>query len=251
MKQVLIIEDDSLVAEVYSQKLRTEGIRVDVATDGREGLEMFRNRKVDLVLLDLLLPEINGVELLKEIRSEYSARELPVLVFTNAYLGGVLQQAWEAGANQVIPKAGIKSGTVVQMVKNALQDPPPAVVPTPPTGAVPEFDAAVRQQLLDTSAQTLAALWQPLKQLVSHQGRHRNNSSWCLGELFRLIRPLTTRAAIAGLDGVARMASALEALLKELRDKPERLSPPVLLTIAQGIDTLKLLFAHPETGPAK
>ena len=103
---------------------------VDVAADGRAGLETFQNRKPDLVLPDLLLPQINGVQLLKHIRTEFSPRELPVLVFTNAYLGGVLQQAWEAGANQVIPKAGIRPSLVVEMVKNALKDPPPAAVPT-------------------------------------------------------------------------------------------------------------------------
>jgi len=248
MKQILIVEDDSLVADVYSQKLRLEGLDVNIAPDGKAGLEMFRSRKIDLVLLDLMLPQINGVELLHQIRAEFTPRELPVLVFTNAYLGGVVQQAWEAGANQVIPKAGIKPSMVVQMVKNALKDPPPPAVPTTRRGSRTEFDPEVRQELLDTSSETLAALWRPLKHMAA-QGRHRDNHL-CFGELFRIIRPLTTRAALAGFDGIARMASALEGLLKELRDKPERLNPSVLLTIAQAIDTLKLLFAHPESGSA-
>ena len=248
MKQILIVEDDSLVADVYSQKLRLEGLGVNIAPDGKAGLDMFHNRKVDLVLLDLMLPQVNGVELLRQIRAEFNPRELPVLVFTNAYLGGVVQQAWEAGANQVIPKAGIKPSMIVQMVKNALRDPPPPAVPTAPRGSMTEFDPEVRRQLLDSSSETLAALWRPLKQLAS-QGRHRDNHL-CYGELFRVIRPLTTRAAIAGCDGIARMASALEGLLKELSDKPERLNPSVLLTMAQAIDTLKLLFVHPDSGSA-
>ena len=99
------------------------------SSGGRNGLDTFQNKKVDLVLLDLLLPQIDGVQLLKRIRSEFSPKELPVLVFTNAYLGGIIQQAWDAGANQVIPKAGVRSGQVIQMIKNALVDPPPAAVP--------------------------------------------------------------------------------------------------------------------------
>lgn len=249
MKHILLIEDDSLIADVYSQKLREAGFLVDVAADGKAGLEMFHNRKVDLVLLDLLLPQINGVELLKQIRSEFNPCELPVLVFTNAYLGGVVQQAWEAGANQVIPKAGIRPDLVVEMIKNAVTDPPPAAVPTARTAGNPELDPAVRQQLLDSSSKTLAALWRPLKQLAG-QGYHRDNHT-CFRELFRVVRPLTARAAIAGLEGIAQMSSSLEALLKDLCDKPERLSPSVLLTVAQAIDTLKLLFAHPSSESAR
>jgi CheY-like chemotaxis protein len=249
MKRILMIEDDSLVADVYSERLSAEGLVVDVAPDGESGLKMFRDRKVDLVLLDLVLPQMNGVELLKQIRSEFSPRDLPVLVFTNAYLGGVVQQAWEAGANQVIPKAGTKPNMVVQMVKNALKDPPPPAVKVKPMASKVEFDPTVRQELLGSSSETLAALWRPLKQLAG-QGHHDDNHQ-CFEELFRVIRPLTGRAVLAGLDGIARMCTALEALLKELRDKPERLGPSALLTIAQAIDTLKLLFAHPDSASAK
>jgi len=66
-----------------------------------------------------------------------------------------------------------------------------------------------------------------------------------------LFEPLTALASVAGLDGIAQMSAALEALLKELCDAPERLSPSVVLTIAQAIDTLKFLFAYPDGGWAK
>jgi DNA-binding response OmpR family regulator len=249
MKRILMIEDDSLVANVYSERLRAEGLIVDVAPDGDAGLKMFHDRKVDLVLLDLLLPQMSGVDLLKQIRSEFTPCDLPVVVFTNAYLGGAVQQAWEAGANQVIPKAGTRPNMVVQMVKNALKAPPPAAVKVKPIESKVEIDPTVRQELLGSSSETLAALWRPLKQLAG-QGHHDDNHQ-CFEELFQVIRPLTGRAVLAGLDGIARMFTALEALLKELHDKPERMNPSALLTIAQAIDTLKLLFAHPDSPSAK
>ncbi len=253
MKNILIVEDDPLVADVYSQKLRQEGFLVDVATDGRAGWERFHNRRVDLVLLDLLLPEIDGVKLLKQIRTKCSPRALPVLVFTNAYLGGAVQQAWEAGANQVIPKVGVTPGLVVQMVKNALEDPPPSAVPTTKTSGtsraqIPHLE--VRKKFLESSSPRIfAALWRPLKQLV-RQGYHPDNQT-CFRALFRVVRPLTASAAIAGLEGIAQMSAVLEALLKDLCDAPERLSPSVVLTIAQAIDTLRLLFTYPDGGSAK
>jgi len=249
MNRILIIEDDPLIADVYSQKLRAEGFAVDVAADGRAGLEMFHERKVDLVLLDLLLPQISGVQLLKQIRSEFGPQELPVLAFTNAYLGGVVQQAWEAGANQVIPKAGTKPSLVIQMVENALANPsPPGASPTRTTSKA-EFDPVVPKTFLDSSSETLAALWRPLKQLAG-QGCHPDNQT-CFRELLGVVRPLTTTAASVGLEGIAQMSSALEALLQELCEAPHRLSPSVLLTIAQVIDTLKSLFTYPHGGSAK
>src|SRR5882724_7330199 len=166
MKSILIVEDDPLVADVYSRKLRDEGFLVDVAADGKTGLEMFHNRKVDLMLLDLLLPEIDGVEVLKQVRAKCSPRTFPVLVFTNAYLGGAVQQAWEAGANQVIPKVGVTPKLIVQMVKNALEDPPPPAAPPAKAKAKTEtkveFDTELRKRFLDSSPKTFAALWRPL-----------------------------------------------------------------------------------------
>jgi DNA-binding response OmpR family regulator len=247
MKRILIVEDDSLIADVYSQKLRAEGFDVDVTVDGRTALKLFHDRRADLVLLDLLLPEVSGVDLLKQIRSEFGPTELPVLVFTNAYLGGIVQQAWEAGANQVIPKAGIKCSLVVAMIKNALANPPPSALPLAQATSSVEFDPVVRRHLLESSSKTLAALWRPLKRLAG-QGRRRDNHA-CFRELFRIVRPLTTKAALAGLERITQMSSALEGLLKELCDRPERSSPSVLLTIAQAIDTLTFLFAHPSDAP--
>lgn len=128
MKRILIIEDDPLIADVYRNKLCANGFAVDVADDGASGLDFFRNRKADLVLLDLMLPQVNGLEVLKAIRAQFGPQDLPVLVFTNAFLGGMVQQAWEAGANQVLTKATTTPKMIIDMIKNALNNPPPAAV---------------------------------------------------------------------------------------------------------------------------
>ena len=131
MKRILIIEDDPLIADVYRNKLCANGFAVDMADDGASGLDFFRNRKADLVLLDLMLPQINGLEVLKAIRTQFGPQDLPVLVFTNAFLGGMVQQAWEAGANQVLTKATMTPKMIIDMIKNALNNPPPAAVSRP------------------------------------------------------------------------------------------------------------------------
>ena len=104
MKRILIIEDNELVADVYEKQLRSEGFDVDVARDGESGLELYGRRKPDLVLLDLMLPQLGGVEVLSTIRSQSGARELPVVVLSNACAGGLKERAWDAGANEVLSK---------------------------------------------------------------------------------------------------------------------------------------------------
>src|SRR5439155_16290129 len=117
MKRVLIIEDDPLLGDVYRDKLTHEGFAVDVAVDGNSGLAKFWDRPAHLVLLDLMLPKVSGVDVIKAIRSQFRPEDLPVVVLTNSYLGGMVQSAWEAGASQVLNKASIASRLVVEIVE--------------------------------------------------------------------------------------------------------------------------------------
>jgi DNA-binding response OmpR family regulator len=238
MKRILIIEDDPLVADVYRNRLRNEGFAVDVATDGPSGLESFNKCRPDLVFLDLMLPQLSGVELLKTIRAHFSPRELPVFVFTNAYLGGIMQQAWEAGANQVVPKAGIGPKAVVQMIRNALDNPPPAA--TDSDERKTDLETKIRKQFLELAPQKLQSMWEPLRALAADPDNAEH-----LHCLSGKIRPLSAAATVAGLHSIAHLAGALEALFKDLCDKPQRLTPSVVLTMAQALDTLKFLLAHP------
>jgi DNA-binding response OmpR family regulator len=95
MKRILIIEDDRFIADVYQAKFHAEGFLVDTASNGRSGLKQFDLNQPDLALVDLMLPEINGVEVIRSMRARAGNRELPILVFSNAYLGGMVQEAWE------------------------------------------------------------------------------------------------------------------------------------------------------------
>jgi len=244
MKRILIIEDDPLVAEVYRNRLRDAGFAVDVAVDGPAGLESFNRCRPDLVFLDLMLPQLSGVEVLKTIRAHFSPRELPVFVFTNAYLGGIMQQAWEAGANQVVPKAGIGPNAVVQMIRNALDNPPPAA--TAADEHKTDLETEIRKQFLELAPQKLQSMWKPLRALAADPDNPEH-----LHRLSAKIRPLSATATLAGLDWIAQLAGALEALVKDLCDKPQCLTPSVVLTMAQVLDTLKFLLAHPERAVLK
>jgi DNA-binding response OmpR family regulator len=119
MKRILIVEDDRFIADVYQTKLRANGLAVDTAGDGRTGLQLFDQCRPDAVLVDLMLPDINGVELIRSMRSRAGAQQLPIIVLSNAFLVGLVRQAWEAGASQMLTKTS-RPGQVVQAVEKSL-----------------------------------------------------------------------------------------------------------------------------------
>ena len=245
MKRVLIIEDDPLIADTYRNEIADAGFIVDLAVTGESAIEMFKDKRPDLVLLDLMLPGINGLDVLETIRSTADIRELPVFVFTNAYLGGMVQQAWEFGANLVLTKISHTPKQVVQLIKSALEE--PQLTDLKANGPIalqerhPGQMAWFQTKLLQTAAHTRSALKQSLRLLATHPTNHAN-----VLELYAKAHPLASLATFAGLEPLAQMAEAFEGFLKELIDKRAPITPSVLLTIAQALETLDFLVEHHE-----
>ncbi len=120
MKKVLIVEDDAIIANIYQRKLQMDGFQVQHAADGELAMEMIKCNLPTIVLLDLQLPKANGIEVLKFIRSREESRTLPVVVFTNSYLGTLVQSAWKAGANKCLTKAICTPKQVSDVLKATL-----------------------------------------------------------------------------------------------------------------------------------
>src|SRR5437762_314348 len=120
MKKILIVEDDQIVANIYKNKFSVEGFQVEIAFDGEKGLDMVRSFRPDAVILDLMLPKITGVELMRKIRSERDFEHLPVIVFSNTYLTNMVQEAWKAGATKCLSKANCTPKQVINVVRTAL-----------------------------------------------------------------------------------------------------------------------------------
>ena len=147
MKKVLIVEDDAIIANIYQRKLQMDGFQVQHAADGELAMEMIKSNLPSIVLLDLQLPKANGIEVLKFIRSREESKVLPVVVFTNSYLGSLVQSAWKAGANKCLTKAICTPKQVSDVLKATLAGeesaggPPEEhasiVMPTAPAAASP------------------------------------------------------------------------------------------------------------------
>src|SRR5207249_2766038 len=122
MKKILIVEDDQIVANIYRNKFSLDGFQVEVALDGHVGFELVRSFRPDAVILDLMVPRITGVELVKKIRSEPGLEKLPVIVFSSTYLTGMVQEAWKAGATKCLAKANCTPKQVIELIQGELSN---------------------------------------------------------------------------------------------------------------------------------
>src|SRR6058998_3983688 len=133
MKKMLIIEDDVIVGHIYLRKFQGEGFQVELAGDGESGLAATLKSKPDVVILDLMLPKLSGVEVLKKLRTEPTTRDLPVVVLSNAYMSSLVQEAKQAGANYCVIKANCTPKQLAEIVNKTMGAFPPA--DTAPTAA--------------------------------------------------------------------------------------------------------------------
>ena len=98
MAKILLVEDDTILVEMYQAKFELEGHQVRVATNGEECLAILKEFEPELILLDILMPKLNGFHVLKEIKKQPSLRQIPIILLTN------LGQA-EVDMNQELAKA--------------------------------------------------------------------------------------------------------------------------------------------------
>jgi DNA-binding response OmpR family regulator len=102
MKRILFVEDDAILARVYCRALESAGFEVQHAPDGESGLALLQVLRPDIILLDLMLPRVSGMDLLRIIRGSQDIKETPVVVFTSAYREELRAEVEELGANRVL-----------------------------------------------------------------------------------------------------------------------------------------------------
>ncbi len=119
--KVAIIEDDPAIIQMYKLKFETEGYDVQTAGDGLEGLALIESFMPNAVLLDLMMPNMNGMEMLSKLRSMANAREQKVLVLT--YMGDTetATKVYKMAADDYIVKAEMTPLQVVERVRNLLK----------------------------------------------------------------------------------------------------------------------------------
>ena len=119
--KILIIEDDKFLRGLIAQKLKAEGYEVIEAAEGREGLEKVKKEKPNLILLDLVLPGIDGFEVLKKIKEDPSTSFLPVIILSNLGQKESVEKGLKMGAVDYLIKAHFTPTEIIEKVKNNLK----------------------------------------------------------------------------------------------------------------------------------
>lgn len=119
-KKILIVEDEKDIRELYAEVLRDEHFEVDEAGDGQLGLEMALSGKYDLLLLDIMLPKRDGLQILREIKKRPGLGNLVVVMLTNLSTDAIIKEGFGLGVNSYIIKSGMTPDQVVLEVKKAL-----------------------------------------------------------------------------------------------------------------------------------
>lgn len=118
---IFIVEDDSFLVKAYQIKLEKEGMAVWVATDGKEALSFLEKEAPSLVMLDLMLPNVNGFDVLAAIRNNKQWKDVPVLVLTNLGQPQDVKRCKELKVSEYIVKANIRINDIIEKVKNAIK----------------------------------------------------------------------------------------------------------------------------------
>ncbi len=119
-KRVIIIEDDTFLREMYQELLTDEGYEVDIALNGAEGLEKLQNNHYDLALLDIMMPQKDGLQVLREIPEDQ--RKCPFVMLTNLGQDQVIKDALALGASGYLIKSSLAPDQVVAKVEEFLQE---------------------------------------------------------------------------------------------------------------------------------
>ncbi len=284
MKRILFVDDDPLVLRIYREALSKQGFQVDTANDGVSAAKALRVSKPDLMVLDLMMPKLSGVDVLKFVRKEAELSSLPVVVLSNSYMHDFAHDAAIAGAQKALLKVRCTPSILLEVIREILEgkpanqeavllaavriqsEAPEPMSPNPvkpgPDGPTPQAEQSPKTHpSVEPNTATEAQFRQ---QARGHFLKNATASSAALRATFqgfakaktdgereqevqKLYRNMHFLAASAGLAecyAIARMASVLEAMLFELTTKPSLSTPSSMRTIALAVDVFDKLFQN-------
>ncbi len=287
MKRVLLVDDDPIAVRIYRDGLARQGYDVSTAADGVAALRSLRENKPDVVVLDLMMPKLSGVEVLKFMRKEKEYQTLPVIVLSNAYMDPMAQSAAELDAQKGLLKIKCNPASLADAIKEVLEGgpsignvdnllaasknspkppappppppvaPPPRVQPAPPVPKLPaphhpgvDSQEQAKTELVHNAAslsRNLGELFEAFKNAKNDRERELQ-----LQALYRKVHFITAMAGMAEHQAIAQLASCFEALLFNVMDKLPRLEPSLERTVSATVSFLQELVSKPgefRTGP--
>jgi len=125
MKKILLVEDDPFLIDIYQKKLKDSGFKVEVAKDGEKALEILKEKNFDLMLLDIVLPKIDGWKILEEIREmkkeKKDLEKMKILIWSNLGEKEDIKKGLSLGATSYLIKANFTPSEVVREIEKLLK----------------------------------------------------------------------------------------------------------------------------------
>lgn len=267
--KVFLVDDDQDMVGIYREVLETQGFAVDSAEDGLRAIKLVKSLNPDVIVLDLLMPKLNGVDVVKFVRSHAETSKIPIIILSNAFMSDLVQRAADAGANMGLLKSSCSPTKLIAVINNVLsgdqsdtkhmllaaplrdkrdsfqtpaemQKPAPASLLDQPQERKRSTSTEIRHAFTIAEAHTITemrALWQ---NVLTQEAAAAQKIS--LTEIWSKVRAVGASATAAGCIYIARFTSALEGLLRDLIADPENVSYARMLAVAEGIDFLQYLF---------
>lgn len=127
-KKVLIVDDDPVMSFVCQRLLTKHGYDSELAPDGARALELLPQYQPDCILLDLMMPKVNGTNFLQQLRAQEAYRQVPVVVLTNVAVPTMIEQAANAGATRVLDKSKFNPVAVIELLRALLHAESPRAI---------------------------------------------------------------------------------------------------------------------------
>ena len=119
-KKVLLIEDEEMIGEMYRTKFESEGFEFVCGKDGEGGLELAKKEKPDIILLDIIMPKLDGFSVLKELKKDTKTKKIKIILLTNLGQDEDVKKGKAMGANDYLVKANFTPSQVVEKVREVL-----------------------------------------------------------------------------------------------------------------------------------
>jgi DNA-binding response OmpR family regulator len=117
-KKILIVEDDAFIRDIYGVKFTNEGFEVILAENGIEAVRKLEDVTPDVILLDMIMPYMDGMEVLKKIKDNQAWKSIPIIMLTNISEKEKISQGKEFGVNEYLIKSHFTPAEVVEKVNN-------------------------------------------------------------------------------------------------------------------------------------
>jgi CheY-like chemotaxis protein len=246
MSRIVVIEDNPVISTIYQKKFQMEGFEVLVANDGEVGLNLVIEQSPDLVVLDLILPKKNGIEILRGLKSNSETTNIPVIVLSNASTTELARDAEDLGVSCVLNKNHTRPNDVITTARDLLTN---SCRKFDPERYIKGFDldTELRVDLQKACVRNGIDTLEQLKATITNLDAAEENSK-PLYECYARIHSLASTTSLAGFSEISQICRLFEAHLKDLYTNPENMES-CRGTLIEATDTLLGIFELPDFKP--